>query len=1218
MCCIAKRCITSNRVLKELPSYPYSGPQLCGANNQPLKADAVIRLKLETGTPLLTLYCEFVIVENLPYSCIAGNSTFLNALEQWGVNNSTHTLTLNKSVVNLNSCPQYGGEVNLVTSSKITLKPGETKLIKTVAKGDGVTARRSITKQTVITEGDKIREKRTLVRVQPAIYNIGENNDFVVPVNITNTSSQNRVVGKGVKIAYCCNDFYEFEEDYIDSVNSIGAIHSNQYTDPVDIICSTERLRHLTRDQQVQVRELLTDFRDIFSVSNNVVGRSKYCEFDLNTDGIRPVSIPLRRVPLHKENIVRELLENYKKLGLITKIDSPFRAPTVLVQKKNVGDGGDVTDKYRLCVDYRVLNDSLYDSGWPTPSIEHCLDAAVDSVFFSSIDFNSGYHQIPCTDRAKAALAFSPGYGFAQYTWEVMPQGVKPAASCFQRSMERSFEGLDSCILPPFYDDVTIKSGTFSGHLHNTKLILQRVRDCGFTLNALKCFFFQVKIKYLGHIIENGCISIDPERIKSIINFPVPHDVKSLRRFTGMAQFCSRFIQDFNTRLAPLYALTRKNATFIWNDACQDAFNYIKNKLSSSPVLRSPCASDTFILETDASDWGIGGCLKGLSKNGDEYVVSYYSEKLTDTEYRWNIVEKECFAIVQNIEKFRHYLIGKKFLLRTDNRVLTYLKTTHTSKSRKLLNWALMLSEFDCDIIHIPSKNNQIADCLSRLYTKINVVSELQPCITRNEILKLQKEDEFIRHAFTYLESGSKDSLDQLGPLKRFRKQLQENQDGILCWRGKIVVPESLRSYILETAHDHSTSGHFGEERTWAKISSNYFWPFARNDIVNWIRSCQPCNEFNKTVYINRPLVPIEIESRFDFVCYDLAGPFIPTNIRGNQYALIIVDHFSKWPEIIPLKNATAPEIATTIFNEWCCRYGVMTKLHSDGGNNVHSDVIKYLCTLIGTVKTKSSRLHPQGDGMAEATVKTMKAAVKKQVDEFGQDWDLYLQPTAFAIRTSLNSSTKHTPAELVIGDNLQRPIDVSIEKTKTTGNQRAHKEFATNLVEKLEKSAKIVNSNIKNAQLKMKQRYDKHNTNHNVQVGNQVMLWWPYYKRGIPRSFQPSWKGPFTVIELIGSTNCRIQDEKGTSKSVHLNQLKLVEKRNSYSTHRRYIPQYNNLENPYIEIEMEEGVNEPDRIEEQNDNRIMNEPIINHGWCNLDENNILPHKTRGGGNVGI
>ena len=170
------------------------------------------------------------------------------------------------------------------------------------------------------------------------------------------------------------------------------------------------------------------------------------------------------------------------------------------------------------------------------------MDAAVGSVYLSSLHFNSGYHQIPCTPGAKQALAFSPGFGFSQYTWNVMPQGIKPAANCLQWTMEKTFTGLGNCILPPFYDDIMVKGTNFKTHVYNLRSVLQRIKTCGYTLNALKCHFFRTSIKYLGHIIENGKISLEPERIETLGNTPVPKDLKSLRRFLGMCQFCSRFL----------------------------------------------------------------------------------------------------------------------------------------------------------------------------------------------------------------------------------------------------------------------------------------------------------------------------------------------------------------------------------------------------------------------------------------------------------------------------------------------------------------------------------------------------------------------------------------------------------------------------------------------------------------------------------------------------
>ncbi len=250
-------------------------------------------------------------------------------------------------------------------------------------------------------------------------------------------------------------------------------------------------MQHLSPPQLQQATQLLAEFRDVFSLSNSKIGRANVTPFDVQRQHGTPISTPLRRVPLHQQPIVKELLSHYQDQGLIEHIDSPYRAATLLVEKKNVAQSAHVTDRYRLVVDYRFLNNALTDSGWPAPSLQQCLHSVTGLTFVSSIDFNSGYHQIPCTDVCKPILTFSPGYGFGQWTWTVMPQGVKPASNHFQKTMEQTFSDLSTCILPPFFDDVVIKGTTFHDHLNNVRKVLTRIRDVGLTLNALKCSFFQ-------------------------------------------------------------------------------------------------------------------------------------------------------------------------------------------------------------------------------------------------------------------------------------------------------------------------------------------------------------------------------------------------------------------------------------------------------------------------------------------------------------------------------------------------------------------------------------------------------------------------------------------------------------------------------------------------------------------------------------------------------
>ena len=148
--------------------------------------------------------------------------------------------------------------------------------------------------------------------------------------------------------------------------------------------------------------------------------------------------------------------------------------------------------------------------------------------------------------------------------------------------------------------------------------------------------------------------------------------------------------------------------------------------------------------------------------------------------------------------------------------------------------------------------------------------------------------------------------------LKRFRKKLKLDDYGILKWYDKVVLPTKLRTKVLQLSHDHPLSGHFGLDRTWSRISNNYFWPKAKDDVTNWVESCQKCNEFRVPTqgYTKRPLMPIETSNRFELVCYDLAGPFVPKTVRGNEYVLIMIDHFSKWPEFVALSDIKATTIA--------------------------------------------------------------------------------------------------------------------------------------------------------------------------------------------------------------------------------------------------------------------------------------------------------------------
>ena len=467
--CIALRCVLASNFLKKLTRSKYDGKTLVAANGKPLQQpEFTIECTIMLGSPSITIHCKFVVIQDLPFSCILGESTLLS-FDSWEVSNTKKILTINGSCV----VPWYHHDsmtkvshLNLITTNKTTIMPHQSVSVNTRVNGPELQPFRPITCITAVVDTNVSASDRLNVEVCPSIH-MFPYQDCSQVVLIHNNSEKPRVIRKGTKVGVCS----EFEECSIDtnvlSQEEASILSISSDIDPIDLLCS--RINDLSPEEIEKVRKLLTNYKDIFSVANEKIGTTDLTTFDVDLEKIPIVTTPLRRVPLHHYDIVKELIAKYIKLGLLETIDSPYRASTVLVTKKNIPDSADITDKYRLCTDYRQLNKFLSSPGWPSPSLQQCLDATAGSTLFSSIDFNSGYHQIPCSQRAKQALAFSPGFGFPQLTWSRMPQGVKPASHVFQRTMSYTFKDHEECILPPFFDDVVIKGRDFNDHMYNVE-----------------------------------------------------------------------------------------------------------------------------------------------------------------------------------------------------------------------------------------------------------------------------------------------------------------------------------------------------------------------------------------------------------------------------------------------------------------------------------------------------------------------------------------------------------------------------------------------------------------------------------------------------------------------------------------------------------------------------------------------------------------------------
>ena len=278
-----------------------------------------------------------------------------------------------------------------------------------------------------------------------------------------------------------------------------------------------------------------------------------------------------------------------------------------------------------------------------------------------------------------------------------------------------------------------------------------------------------------------------------------------------MAQVFNHFVCQYSLIAAPLHDLTKPVAVYHWSSECQNPFHTMKKLLTTAPVLHAPDSHSYFILETDAANKGEGVSLKARSyEDQKEYIVAYASCKFSSTKENWNIVEKEAYAILFETTKFCHYLIGKPFLTRTDNHINTYLQSKCSPKSPKLLNWALALSEFDYEVQHVRSKNNDINDCLSRMHC-INVLFELKPEMSLNDLKTAQSQDPHLQAAINYLAANHRHfGVKFLGPPAHQCKKLYLSSDGVLYWKQCVVIPQQPHSSVLQLCHNHPCSGHFG------------------------------------------------------------------------------------------------------------------------------------------------------------------------------------------------------------------------------------------------------------------------------------------------------------------------------------------------------------------------------------------------------------------------
>jgi len=538
--------------------------------------------------------------------------------------------------------------------------------------------------------------------------------------------------------------------------------------------------------------------------------------------------------------------ENLKK-GFIRPSSSTVASPVLFVKKPGGG--------LRLCIDFRAVNNISMKDRYPLPLIKETLNNLQGMKWFSKIDIISAFNNVRMKEGQEYLTAFRTRFGLFESL--VMPFGLSGAPATFQRFINDTLREYLDKFCSAYLDDIIIYSKTREEHVQHLRLVLEQLRKAGLFAKISKCEFFVQETKFLGLIVGENGFRMDPEKVKTIVNWKAPSNLTDVQAFIGFGNFYRRFIKDFSKIIAPLVNLTRKGKQFIWNTERQTAFDSLKAAFVSAPILAAFDWEKDILLETDASDYVSAGVLSQYGDDGQLRPVAYFSKKHSVTECNYEIYDKELLAIIRCFEEWRPELEGTELPIKvlTDHRNLEYFTTTKLL-NRRQARWSEFLSRFNFKIQYRPGKQGQKPDALTRrsedlpkegderLQHQSQVVlkqenlekTELQkkvrftdtntyrlaaivlPDTIHDRFMKAQQEDEELQSVITALREGKPNH-------PRFQLGQCELRDECLYYRDRLYVPDDdeLRAEILRLCHETPAAGHPGRAKTYELISREYY-----------------------------------------------------------------------------------------------------------------------------------------------------------------------------------------------------------------------------------------------------------------------------------------------------------------------------------------------------------------------------------------------------------
>ncbi|PKU64652.1 RNA-directed DNA polymerase [Dendrobium catenatum] len=882
------------------------------------------------------------------------------------------------------------------------------------------------------------------------------------------------------------NDSDNAEKSAMYLVSGQSLIHSwKESTLLMALVASAASPTMPTGELPVAVSDILKEYQDVWpaELPNELPPlRNLQHQIDFQPGANLP-NLPHYKMSPREHSILQNIVDELLQKQLIQPSLSPCAVPALLVPKK---DGS-----WRMCIDSRAVNKITVKYRFPVPRLEDMLDKLAGATLLSKLDLRSGYHQIRIRLGDEWKTAFKTRDGL--FEWRVMPFGLCNAPATFMRLMNEILKTALGKYCVVYFDDILVYSKSLADHRAHLSNIFDILREHKLYINFPKCEFATGKVHFLGFIISNSGVHMDPQKVLAITEWPIPQSATEIRSFIGLANFYRRFIKGFSIIVAPLTD-SLKAKSWQWTPDQDNSFKIIKIALTTAPVLAIPDFNKPFHVDTDASAVGIGAV---LSQEGRP--VEFFSEKLSPSRQNWSAYEQELYAVVRALKQWEHYLLHQDFVLSSDNHAVQFINSQKTM-NRMHARWLTFLQRFSFVLKHKSGVQNRVADALSRrtvLVTKLQVDA---PGI--QSLQELYATDHDFSDAWAKLSSKPPVPFQDYSLRHSFLFK-----GNVLC-----VPASSWREHLIKELHSGGLAAHVGKTKTLEQVRSRFYWPHLYRDVTRFVERCPICqlykgNTQNTGLYMPLP-VPISIWE-------DLSMDFIlglPRTKHGADSIMVVVDRFSKMAHFLACKKTfDALNVAILFFKEIVRLHGLPRSITSDRDVKFVSHFWRELWKRLRTEIKLSSAYHPQTDGQTEVVNRTLGNMLRCIAHEHPKQWDEYLGQAEFAYNSMTNRSTGQCPFSVVYTKCPNHIVDISVLP-------QCKSKAAANTTENYSKMLEDIRNKLTEANDYYKQEADLHRREKIFNPGDLVMvrLRKERFQPGTYSKLSPKKIGPVPILRRI------------------------------------------------------------------------------------------------------